>query len=308
MKETFINHKFNKATRERIALANSILEDLARQGYMISLRQLYYQLVAKGAIPNSQKEYKKLGDTLNKARLAGLVDWSAIEDRGRTLRGWSGGYDSPTDFVRGLERNYFRDWWEGQENYVEVWIEKDALVGVIEKPCNRHRVRYFSCRGYSSASEQYAAGKRFLRHDGDGRTCHILHLGDHDPSGLDMTRDNDEKATMFSGVEVTVHRIALNMDQVEELNPPPNPAKMTDSRVGDYIRQYGRKSWELDALPPSYIDKLVDSELRKLIDADTMNAVKERESNESDELDRLFGAMSDNYGEVTELLREHGYL
>lgn len=298
MKETFIEHKFSKVTRERIALANSILEDLAAQGYRISLRQLYYQLVSKGAIPNSQKEYKKLGDTLNKARLAGLVDWSSIEDRGRSIRGWNGGYLSPADYIGGLENGYFRDWWVGQENYVEVWIEKDALVNVVERPCDRHRVRYFSCRGYSSASEQYQAGKRFLREEAAGRTCHILHLGDHDPSGIDMTRDNREKVHMFSGVPVNVHRIALNMDQVEELNPPPNPAKMTDSRVGDYIRMHGRQSWELDALPPSYIDNLIDTELRNLIDAEAMQARQMIESEETAELDAIFSAIANHYDDA----------
>lgn len=308
MKETFEHHKFGKATLARIAMANGILEDLARQGYSISLRQLYYQLVSKGEIPNNNKEYKKLGDTLNKARLAGLVDWHSLEDRGRRLRGSHGGYESQQDYINGLENGYFRDWWEGQENYVEVWIEKDALVNVIERPCDRHRVRYFSCRGYSSASEQYRAGKRFQEMDSAGRVCHILHLGDHDPSGLDMTRDNQDKAVMFSGVEVNVHRLALNMDQVDELNPPPNPAKLTDSRVGEYMRLYGRQSWELDALPPSYIDNLVDVRLRELIDVDQMDAVKAREQDESDDISRVFMAVGGNYDDVKDLLSAHGYL
>lgn len=303
MKEQFIAHRFNKGTLARIALANAILEDLASQGYRISLRQLYYQLVSKGEIPNSQKEYKKLGDTLNKARLAGLVDWSSLEDRGRQLRGWEGGYSTPAEYVSGLDNGYFKDWWRGQENYVEVWVEKDALVNVVERPCDRHRVRYFSCRGYSSASEQYQAGKRFAAKERRGLNCHILHLGDHDPSGLDMTRDNDDKVHMFSGIAVNVHRIALNMDQVEELKPPPNPAKMTDSRVGNYIRLHGKKSWELDALPPSYIDRLIDSHLRELIDADAMRLVQDQEGEESAELDDMFRAISDNYEEARELLR-----
>lgn len=308
MKEAFIEHKFNKGTTERIALANSILEDLSRQGYRISLRQLYYQLVSRGEIPNSQKEYKKLGDTLNKARLAGLVDWGVFEDRGRMLRGSSGGYESPQNYIGSLDNGYFRDWWQGQENYVEVWIEKDALVGVIERPCDRHRVQYFSCRGYSSATEQYAAGKRFARMDRQGKTCHILHLGDHDPSGLDMTRDNDDKAAMFSGVEVHVKRLALNMDQVEELRPPPNPAKMTDSRVGNYIRLHGRQSWELDALPPSYIDKVVDAAIRELIDTETLDDVKRREEEESAEVDVTIQALAENYDAIRSILYDKGFI
>jgi hypothetical protein len=308
MKEAFTEHRFTAVTLKRIELANSILEGLARQGYMISLRQLYYQLVAKGAIPNSQKEYKKLGDTLNKARLAGLVDWATLEDRGRGLKGGDNGYDDPAHFVANAGDGYYIKWWEGQDNYVEVWVEKDALVGVVQRPCDRYRVPFFSCRGYSSASEQYAAGKRFARQDHDGRTCHILHLGDHDPSGLDMTRDNEEKAIMFSGVEVLVHRIALNMPQVEELRPPPNPAKMTDSRVGNYIANYGRKSWELDALPPAYLDNLIDTHIRELIDTDKMDDRKAQEARDAEDMQKFFGSISDNYEDVRQYLIDNDLL
>lgn len=308
MKEQFKEYRFTNRILQRIALANTILEDLSRQGYSISLRQLYYQLVQRGDIANSQKEYKKLGDTLSKARLAGLVDWNSLEDRGRFLRGSDGSHEDPAGYFSDAGDGYFIEWWDGQDNYVEVWVEKDALIGVVERPCNRHRVRHFSCRGYSSQSEQYDAGKRFARHDADGRTCHILHLGDHDPSGLDMTRDNDERIAMFSGVEVSVHRIALNMPQIEELNPPPNPAKMTDSRVGAYIAQYGRSSWELDALPPRYIDELIDRNIRELIDTDLMDSRKRQEAEEQREVRGMAEAIGTNYHEVRDYLINNNML
>lgn len=308
MKEAFQNYKFTAAVLKRIALANAILEDLMRQGYSISLRQLYYQLVSRGEIANSQKEYKKLGDTLSKARLAGLVDWSALEDRGRSLRGGDAGYDDPEHYIQTQGQDYFIKWWEGQDNYVEVWVEKDALVGVVERPATRHRVAFFSCRGYSSQSEQYAAGKRFASHDRDGRACHILHLGDHDPSGIDMTRDNRERVEMFADTAVTVHRIALNMDQIEDQRPPPNPAKMTDSRVGDYIRQYGRQSWELDALQPAYLDNLIDGHIRALIDVDLMNARKREEAARREELATFFRAVGDNYDDLRSIMIDQGML
>src|SRR5690606_30248441 len=228
----------------------------------------------------------------------GLVDWSAFEDRGRTLRGWSGGYDNPAEYISGIGNDYFVDWWEGQENYVEVWIEKDALVGVVERPCNRHRVRYFSCRGYSSQTEQYNAGKRFYDMSSQGKNCIVLHLGDHDPSGIDMSRDNQDRLDMFSESNVTLHRIALNMDQIEEVNPPPNPAKLTDSRVGNYMALYGKKSWELDALNPSYIDNLVDTKLREFIDADLMHSRKRYEQEGKNELYDI----ASNYSDIKEWL------
>ncbi len=303
MKELFIEKNFHGASLRRINQANEIIGELQAQGYTLSLRQLYYQYVQRGLIPNKVQEYKRLGDLLSKARLAGLVDWSAFEDRGRTLRGWSGGHENPGEYIDGIGGDYYVDLWEGQDNYVEVWIEKDALVGVVERPCNRFRVQYFSCRGYSSQTEQYNAGKRFTNQAAQGRNCHILHLGDHDPSGIDMSRDNQERLDMFSESNVTLHRIALNMNQIEELNPPPNPAKLTDSRVGNYIALYGEKSWELDALQPSYIDKLVSSEIEKFIDADIMEARKELEQQGKDELYRI----SNYYEEIKEFLDREGF-
>lgn len=298
MKEAFREYKFQGQSLKRIQQANEIITEYTRGGYSLTLRQLYYQYVQRGIIPNQQKEYKRLGELLSKARLAGLIDWNVLEDRTRGVKGWSGGYDTPGQYFDGIADGYFVDIHEGQENYVEVWIEKDALVGVVERPCNRYRVRYFSCRGYSSQSEQYAAGRRFAEQANAGRSCHILHLGDHDPSGIDMTRDNQERLSMFSFDNVQVTRIALSMDQIDELKPPPNPAKMTDSRVGNYISLYGRQSWELDALPPDYIDRLVSSHLVELIDMDALNARRAVEDEGRDMLRKI----GDRYEEVKDFI------
>ncbi|MBU6429986.1 MAG: hypothetical protein KGR26_13310, partial [Cyanobacteria bacterium REEB65] len=143
---------------------------------------------------------------------------------------------------------------------------KEALVGVISGICNRLRVDFFACRGYNSQSEQWRAGQRFQGYQMKGQRPIVFHLGDHDPSGIDMTRDNRERLEMFAGVPVAVQRLALNMPQIEELNPPPNPAKLTDVRARDYIERYGESSWELDALSPTYIRDLISSAVGRLRD------------------------------------------
>ncbi len=298
MHEVFVEHKFRGESLRRIQQANEIISEYISGGYSLTLRQLYYQYVQRGIIPNTQQEYKRLGDLLSKARLAGMIDWNVLEDRTRNLKGWSGGYDSPGDYFEGIASGYFVDAHIGQSNYVEVWIEKDALAGVVERPANRWRVRYFSCRGYSSQSEQYAAGQRFANEADNGKSCHILHLGDHDPSGIDMTRDNQDRLSMFSYNNIQVHRIALNMDQVEELQPPPNPAKITDARATEYIRRFGKKSWELDALPPDYIDKLIDGHLRNLIDIDAFNERKAIEREGQREIQKI----AERYEDVREYI------
>ena len=298
-KEQFEHYNFRKSTLAVIERANEIIRDYQSQGYSLTLRQLYYQFVARGLIENDQKEYKALGSTLSKARLAGLVSWSSIEDRTRNLKGWQGGYDDVPDFISGVANSYFVDIWKGQPTYLEVWVEKDALVGVVEKACFELRIPHFACRGYSSQSEQYSAGKRFHdKHRREAKECHIFHLGDHDPSGIDMTRDNQDRLAMFSGDNVTVHRIALNMSQIEELNPPPNPAKETDSRSDDYIRNYGPNSWELDALDPAYIDRLIREAVTPYIDADAMDARRRYEQEGADYLTKL----SDNFDAIKAML------
>ena len=179
MREGFIPFNPHPKTMGLIHLANEIIDQLATMGYSLTLRQLYYQLVARDVIRNKQTEYKRLGKIINEARLAGLVDWDAIEDRTRNLRGVTH-YVDPTD-VLGFAAGSFRlDKWANQEKRVEVWVEKHALVQVLEKACTPLDVDYFSCRGYTSQSEVYGASKRLLRYIEAGQTPVIIHLGDHD--------------------------------------------------------------------------------------------------------------------------------
>lgn len=147
-----------------IEAANEIIAEYQDQGYDLTLRQLFYQFVARDLIPNTQREYKKLGDVVNSGRLAGLIDWNSIVDRTRNLRRlphWS----SPHEIVESCAQQFNFDRWEDQPERVEVWIEKDALVGVIEDVCNRWDVPFFSCRGYTSQSELWAAGQRLIASD-----------------------------------------------------------------------------------------------------------------------------------------------
>ncbi len=303
-KEAFKNYRFNFDSQRRINQANRIIEAYIAQGFSLTLRQLYYQFVARGLMANEQRNYKSLGKLLSRARLAGLVDWKVLEDRTRALDGLFNEYASPRHFSDKWSQWYTVDLWQGQNSYVEVWVEKEALSGVVARPCKEWRVPYFCCRGYTSQSEQYKAGKRFKRKAAQGKTCYMLHLGDHDPSGVDMTRDNDERLDMFSDMGVDVTRLALNMDQVEELKPPPNPNKELDSRTTGYAEKYGDKSWELDALEPQYISDLINGAIEPLVDHDMMEARKQYETDGEDELD----AISDNYEAVREFLRDEGHI
>ncbi len=124
--------------------------------------------------------------------------------------------------------------------------------------CVKLDVPFFSCRGYGSQSEVWAAGQRMLSYANRGQQPYIIHLGDHDPSGIDMTRDIQDRMDLFTMNMVSVRRIALNMDQIQQYTPPPNPSKVTDPRAKDYQARYGTESWELDALEPSIMASLVE--------------------------------------------------
>lgn len=263
------------ATLVLIGLANQIIERYQAQGFDLTLRQLYYQMVAQDLIPNTQRSYKNLGTAINNGRLAGLIDWRAIVDRTRNLRGIKT-WDSPAAVIEECVDSFAIDLWENQPHRVEVWVEKDALVDVVAKACNKYRVDYFSCRGYTSQSELWLAARRLLYHEDQGKETEVIHLGDHDPSGIDMTRDIQDRLHLFEA-EARVRRIALNMDQVLEKNPPPNPAKVTDSRASGYIKRFGRKSWELDALPPEYLVAIIQETISKYIDRDAWKADMARE-------------------------------
>lgn len=281
-KVEYVPKRFSARTLDLIDLANEIIEEYEAQGFVLTLRQLYYQLVARGYIPNRQTEYKRLGSILNDARLAGLVDWLAIEDRTRNLQSL-GHWENPRQILLSAARGYRLDRWADQPEYCEVWIEKDALVGVIEGICNSLDVPYFSCRGYTSASEMWQASQRLIAQEDEGKQTTIFHLGDHDPSGIDMTRDIQDRLTLFDAGTL-VARIALTMDQVREYDPPPNPAKMSDARYSGYVDAYGEECWELDALDPAVLAGLIRDNVMDIIDQERWSAVEQREDSEKEQL------------------------
>lgn len=277
MKEMFVSKKFCAASLDTIVFVNAILSEYEAQGYDLSLRQLYYQCVARGRIENSQRSYKNLGNLVSDARLAGLIDWDIIKDRGR-VRVAQSHWGSPADIMDSAAYSFRIDKWLDQPCKIVVLVEKQALEGVLIPVCRNLDIEFMANKGYSSSSAMYELGKSLLRQAHRGKDVHVLYLGDHDPSGLDMTRDVRERLDLFMDYEgIAVHRLALNYDQIEELNPPPNPAKETDSRFESYLAEYGETSWELDAIEPRQLAELVTRAVIDLRDADLWDAAVERE-------------------------------
>jgi hypothetical protein len=301
----YVPKNFSPGSMAIIDQANAICADYQAQGFDLTLRQLYYQFVARDIIPNRQTEYKRLGSIINDARLAGLMDWDYIVDRTRNLRTLAH-WNSPEDILDTVSKQYREALWADQPCRVEVWIEKDALVGVLAGVADRNDVPYFSCRGYTSQSEVWGAAQRLRRYEKNGQRTVIIHLGDHDPSGIDMSRDIEDRLRIF-GSRAQVIRIALNMDQVEQYNPPPNPAKLTDSRATDYIERFHdpdidepgeARCWELDALDPATLDALIQAEIDRWRDEDTWQESLDRQEHQRG----LLVAVHERWDDVTELV------
>jgi len=277
---------FRSSTLALIETINGIVEEYRAEGYDLTLRQLYYQCVSRDIIPNNQKSYDKLGRDVGNARMTGLIDWTAIIDRTRLLRG-NNHWGAPSDIMNSAAESFAVDKWSreyGQKIRPEVWVEKDALVGVVGRVCDELDVNYFSCRGYTSLSEMWSASQRLLKYKKQGQTPFVIHLGDHDPSGIDMSRDITDRLETFTRRELEFERIALNIDQVEEYNPPPNPAKLSDSRATAYIARFGDESWELDALRPTVIAELITEAVESCRDDEAWEQAVEHEEGQIKEL------------------------
>ena len=287
--------------------AVQLVAEYAEQGFRLTLRQLYYQYIARDLFPdswinreynakhglpeltkNTLVNYHRLSDILKRAREAGMLEWESIVDRLRNMYGPET-YTSPQELARTLPEKYTRDLWAGQPKRVEVWVEKDALVEFVQMACEPLGMDYFPNRGYVSCSTIWDIAHNRHKHNWDvhKQATVVLHLGDHDPSGFDMTRDIEERCRLYSTpyedgeepIDITFIRLGLSKEQVDEFGFPPNPAKVTDSRAKKYIEEHGTDSWELDVLSPDYVINLIQTEAKKhILKPKLMEAEREKQA------------------------------
>jgi hypothetical protein len=251
----------------------------------LTVRQLYYQLVARGFIPNSAESYKRLVCILTDARLSGEFPFEWIIDRTREARTGSFHRDQ-TDIESALrsaahelrqapESWIWRDRWYGQPYHVSVWVEKEALAGVFEVPCENLGVAWFVLRGYSPLSALSSWVDNLFESTTDTtEEAIVLYFGDHDPDGWEIPRSAERNIEAISCIRridlppVSFRRIALIREQIEEFNPPPFPAKETSSRFDSYVSEHQlRDAWELDALRPEVLEDLIRNTVLSYFDA-----------------------------------------
>lgn len=274
---------FQPKTLQLIEQVNGIL---AQYDGPLTLRQVFYRLVAAQAVTNIEREYKRLSNVLTKARRAGLVDDTRIVDRMRQTHRLPCWADVP-EFLRAVRRSYRREKWAGQPCYLEVWCEKDAVAGVLQPVTDDHEVTLYPCRGYNSYSALREAADRFAA---SGKPNLILYLGDFDPSGQDMPRDVRARLGTDFGVSVDLQLLALTAAQVDAYQLPPAPAKRQDARAAAFIARHGDRAVELDALPPDTLQALVRSGIEQHWDKSTFDTEARQEARDRAELLALIPA------------------
>ena len=292
MKTRFIEWNPTINSRKLLVHIDAILKKYEEQGYKLTLRQLYYQLVSRDIIANNVNEYNKLGNVVSKGRLSGYIDWDMIEDRTRFPRANSH-WNSPEEIIDSAAHSYYESRWENQDSYIEVWCEKDAVSNILQPVCSRWDVLFMANRGYSSQSAMYEAYRRLaLKVGQEDKEMRIIYLGDHDPSGLDMIRDIADRLGTFIFKDAkksipNVSHIALTRDQIDEYNPPKNPAKVTDTRFERYSKEHGESSWELDALEPKVLEAVLENAIKEYVDEDEFERVAMEELEKKDKIRKL---------------------
>ncbi len=280
MKIKFKEERFSDAALAMIAAANQII---GRYSTRLTSRQIYYQFVSHvPGFSNDVDNYKRVTDVLSRGRMAGLIDWDRIEDRGRVVAmpGVLGDFNTPDQAVRLLSEIYRVKRWQDQPVYAELWAEKQALGGMLQPIADKVHVPFMMNKGYSSSSAMFDASLRF-RHYGRDKDKVIFYLGDFDPSGEDMVRDIRDRMELFRVPDLRVEKLALTWAQIELYNPPPNPAKVTDPRAKKYIEEHGDESWEVDALEPDAIEQIIMDAFKEVVDVKLMKAAKKREKAEA---------------------------
>jgi hypothetical protein len=277
---------------------NAVNRVIAQYDIPLTLRQIYYRLVAAGLIPNRRSAYNGLSAQLVTAREKREVDETRIVDRSRSIIDIA--FDSPVAFLDAaiwtVQSRFLNRFWTSQPTYVEAWVEKDALSQVIAGAVEGLNTIVAPSRGYSSYSYISDALARFQRNRGKAKRVLVLHLGDHDPSGLDMTRDLRDRFNAYrqGAFFVEVRRVALTFDQVQEYNLIPNPTKVTDSRAGDYMARYGDECWELDAIEPDELVRLVqDTVENEIVNREAWDELKDQDQEERKRIDAQLEELKD---------------
>lgn len=248
----------------------------------MTIRQIYYQLVSRHIIPNNLNAYKNYDRIITRAREEDLIDSYKISDTSKPVLIWKS-WDSLADYLDSVKYGYNKTKWTEQEQYVEIWLEKDALRGVFENTVSRYDVPLVIGRGYQSHTNLVRAKDRIRERMDEGKSVHIVYFGDFDPTGLDIPRQIKDKLESM-GLEFDFHRVAITPEQIAQYQIPPIPTKKSDSRAGKFIKEHGDQAVELDALNPKVLQELLENSIKAYLDEDLFEETLAKENKDEEKL------------------------
>ncbi len=266
-----------RTAREIAGIRTAILEVLSEQ-QPATCRGLFYALVARVAISKSENQYRSTVIRLaTEMRKTGRLPYPWLADNTRWMRkpaSWS----SMQDALDATSRFYRRALWLEQDAYVEVWLEKDALAGVVYSVTETWDVPLMITRGYASLSFLHSAATVI---EEVGKPVFLYYLGDHDPSGVDISRTVEaELRRMAPSAELTFTRLAVDPDQIRSMNLPTRPTKGGDTRAA----RFSDESVEVDAIPAPILRQLVEDAITRHVDPDRLGALLAVEQAEQESL------------------------
>jgi hypothetical protein len=277
-----------RRTRAEInAIREALFETLA-EDHPMTVRQVFYRLVSRGAIAKTEAEYQRtVIRLLGEMRREKIIPFHWIADNTRWQR-------KPTTFssiehlLRNAAQAYRRALWDNQSAYVEVWLEKDALAGVVMEETEPWDVPLMVTRGYPSLSYLHTAAETIAAQE---KPTFLYYLGDHDPSGVDIPRKVEEDIRTFApGAQIGFERIAVTPEQISALGLQTRPTKKTDTR----INRFEGESVEVDAIPPRVLREIVRRHIVQHVDEHQLSVQRVAEQSERDWLEWV----AVNYGNL----------
>jgi hypothetical protein len=260
----------------RVAIYMALHEDHPQ-----TLRGLFYRLVSAGHVDKTEAAYKTLvGRLCVEMRRAGTLPYDWLSDNTRWMRK-PASYNSLSQAVRLTAETYRRSLWATADAYVEVWLEKDALAGVLYDVTATWDVPLMVTRGYPSLTFLYSAAEAIAA---QGKPTWLYYLGDFDPSGVDISRKiESELRRLAPDAELYFKRLAVNENQIREWQLPTRPTKKTDSRA----HAFGAESVEVDAIPARQLRALVEQAIYCHVDDEQLETLKVAEQSEREYLEAM---------------------
>jgi hypothetical protein len=250
-----------------------------------SVRQTFYALTVRGIIPKTEAAYKRVVvRLLTRMRLAGEIPYGWLTDSSRWMRK-PRTYSSLSDMLERTSEFYRRALWDSALANVEIWLEKEALSGVLYDVTSVYDVPLMVTRGYPSLTYLYEAAEALRQ---QSKPAYLYYFGDFDPSGVDISRHVEERLRQFaSDAEINFVRVAVNQDQIASMRLPTRPTKKTDARA----KNFAAESVEVDAIDPNTLRSMVQAAIMRHIDAEEIARLEVIEKAERQTLSGLAAAM-----------------